>query len=167
MLLNDLPGINSIKFGNLWLKPASIMSQLASSVRLVILESEEHPNYLGRRGTATLLRSNSKPLIACTRHQLDIEKSYSPTLDKLDPIRFSTTKDGQNLSNIPVTKCIFETSQGEEEFHDILLFEPDNNWSHLNAELPAFFPIKGFHEGKDLCTSYVYGCPSLEGVMEY
>lgn len=98
-----------------------------------------------------------------TRHQLNIQPNEPPDKVILDTIRVASGNG--NLTNIPTQNCIFETSNSDQEYHDLLFFEVADGWVNRHLELPYFAKLEGFVD----CpreVSRLYGCPFLPVVME-
>lgn len=127
----------------------------------------DNPNYLGRSGSCTLLKFGNKKLVVCTRHQLGIKPGHAPNYKELNALRFSSFSNKQNLSNIPVENCLFETGNSEQEFHDLLIFRVQENWQGLTQESQYFFPLDGFRNSVPRLQSWFVGYPSSETKIEY
>jgi len=81
----------------------------------------------------------------------------------LDTIRISTGNG--ILGNIPVKRFIYETSNSDQEFHDILVFEAADEWKEKNFDLPYFFSLTPFSISNRI-KSFLIGYPTLPGVMD-
>lgn len=163
MLLSELPRANGIKFNDLILKPRGIEAIVSRSCRLVLLESNTDRTLpLGRTGTCTLLKNRQRRFVVMTRHQLGLQPNVAPDLDVLETVRVASGQ-GQ-LRNIPLGNCIFETSNSDQEFHDLLFFEVSGDWIGANLDAPYFVSVNGFNSGKRHL-SRVFGCPVLPVVM--
>jgi hypothetical protein len=167
ILISDLPEQNAVKCGSLYHKPKEIEALIARSTRLLALEAEGIPDFIGRSGSCTLIRHADAKFVVCTRHQLDIAAGQSPSADQLKSIRFTSFNNPNVLTNIPVTNCIFETGNSSQEFHDLLVFRVQDEWGELPQEAPYFFPMKRFHGGAKRNSSWFFGCPSSQIEMEY
>ena len=162
MLLGSLPEQNSVKFGNLFLKPGNVSEVASESCRLVLMEADDPTFPMGFAGSSTLIRFRDRKYIALTRHQLSIPPGEEPNPDTLDALRIVTADE--TVSNIPVQKCRFETSNSDEEFHDLLFFEVADGWDRHNFEAPFFVPVRDFGTAEREI-SYVFGHPSDQGIM--
>lgn len=163
MFIRDYPGINAIKVGRLFLKPGDVYETITQSCRMVFHEARDRSLPLGRAGSATLVRHASVNYIITTRHQLDIPCGASVPMDILDTIRIGSGKG--RLSNIPLKRCIFELSNVDEEYHDILLFEAADTWKTHHSDQPFFYPLAPFSK-VDRVKSFLVGYPTIEGVMD-
>lgn len=167
MLIVDLPEQNAVKIGKLYFKPKNIEPQIARSVRLLVLEDKDNPNFLGRSGSCSMLQHGSTNLVACNRHQIGLAAGKIPDLRQLEALRFTSFNDPTSLTNIPVENCIFETTNEDQEYHDLLVFRVQETWDGLAREAPYFFPLKKFESKSKRVSSWFVGCPSSETNMEY
>lgn len=164
MLLCDLPSMNAIKVGSLFYKPRDIESIIAKSCRMVLFESDDRSLPLGRGGSATLIRHRGIEYVTATRHQLGISAGKPLPTCLLDTIRVASTGEDA-LSNVPLKSVRFETSNPDEEFHDLLFFKVGDEWENQNRDRPTFFNLASFtnsHRHK----SFVLGYPHFDAVME-
>lgn len=162
MLIRDLPGANGIKFGNLWLKSRNIEAIASRCCRMVLFEADNPELPLGRTGASTLVRFGGRRFVVMTRHELGLKRGAEPQIEILNTIRVAG--GGEVLKNIPLTRCIFEDSNPDEEYHDILIFEVASGWNCPCQEDRYFFSIRGFSQ-LERAASLVYGCPNLPEVM--
>jgi hypothetical protein len=167
IFIAELPKQNTVKCGLLYHKPKEIEALIAKSTRLLALEAEGIPDFIGRSGSCTLIKHADAKFVVCTRHQLDIAAGQSPSAELLKSIRFTSFNNPNVLTNIPVTNCIFETGNSSQEFHDLLVFRVQDEWGELPQEAPYFFPIKHFHGSAKRNCSWFFGCPSSQIEMEY
>jgi hypothetical protein len=165
--IGDLPSQNAIKSGTIYLKPGAVEEHISRSVRMVVLEDNSNPEYVGRRGTCTLLRRDQNRFIVCTRHQLGIESGISPSSYILGTLRFTSLNNAEFLTNIPVVNCIFETGNSDQEYHDLLIFRVQESWGGISQEAPYFYPLEHFHCKTKRKYSWVTGCPTSESHFEY
>ena len=163
MFIRGYPGINAVKVGRLFLKPGDVYETITQSCRMVFHEASDRSLPLGRAGSATLVRYAGVNYVITTRHQLDIPRGASVPIDILDTIRIGSGKG--RLSNIPLKRCIFELSNVEEEYHDILLFEAADTWKTQHSDQPFFYPLAPFSK-VDRVKSFLVGYPTIEGVMD-
>jgi len=163
VLLNEYPGYNAIKVGRLFLKPADLYETLTLSCRMTFHEAADHSLPVGRSGSATLISFKGKKFVVTTRHQFELEPGAQLSDDILNTIRIGT--GSETLSNIPVDSCIFETSNLDEEYHDIIVFCVSEGWKDAFADAPYFFPLSGFSQSVRRLSFFV-GYPSLSGVMD-
>ena len=167
MFLTELPKLNSIKIGNIIHKPRGGIEKLAAqSVRLVTLEDKDHPEYLGYRGSCTLVKNGTDNFIACTRHQLGLEVGQSPDVKTLRTLRFVSQTDSDILKNIPTDNCLFVENNEDEEYHDILLFHVPNDHPTFLPERPNFFPLQNFSL-VERQASWIVGCPTDKMLVKY
>lgn len=98
--ISDLPGLNAIRVGDLYLKPQSVEDMIARSCRALFLEAETPDLPLGRRGTVTLLRLGDRRYAVATRHQLCISSDADPQRSIVDTVRIASTRtiDGRIVS---------------------------------------------------------------------
>lgn len=163
MLITDLPINNSIKIGRLWHKPRDIEEFITLSCRLMLFEASDKGLPLGRGGSATLIRFRGKDYVIATRHQLGIKPGEPMPIDRVETIRVASGSEGI-LSNIPLQRVVFEHSNPDEEFHDLLIFETADEWEHRSRESPYFFELEPFST-RQRVQSYMVGYPSLDVVM--
>lgn len=163
MLITDLPAINSIKVGRFFLKPTEYKEYLARTVRLTLHEADDKSCPLWRSGSATLLRYKNRKFIAAARHSLNIEPGEALDIEKLNTVRFCSI--GDDLGNIPVKSCIFEKSNKDQEFHDLLVFEVGDDWSNRTQDEPYFFQVRPFWRSSRI-TSIMIGYPVIDGAMD-
>jgi hypothetical protein len=166
MFLKDLPSTNAIRIGSLYFKPSKgVESRLAKSVRLVITESTEYPDYKGKAGSCTLVSLGIECFVICTRHQLGIKKGGSPDKRILESTRFTSTVDGEKLSNIPTDVAIFEFDNDDEEYNDIIFFRASQD--HLaQKERSSFYPLEKF-DSPTRHLSWIIGYPTERNVITY
>ncbi len=144
-LIFNLPALGAVKIGNLHFKHNSdIERTIAQSVRPVNLEYVGLTEYIGIKGSCTLLRSGKECFVACSRHQLKIPRGVQFDFSVLEHVRFASFVDDQHLTNVPVDNLLYVTNNPDEEFHDVLLFHVSSNWRDLHQERRHFFPIKKF-----------------------
>ena len=163
MLIRDLPSYSNIKAGRWFLPPAAINEFCAKSVRMILMESREHPDYLGRSGSCTLLNIKGRRVVAATVHS--IASQYLRFVDAVHAIRFHSTNDGV-LTNLPVDHLRQVTSNFEEEYADIAIFDLAESHLPNSKDRPAFFPCIGFDPRYRIATN-VYGYPMYDDVMKY
>lgn len=161
--IHELPHLNTIKVGLLHLKPNAVNETITHCCRMVVRESDDPTLPLWRSGSATLVRYAGARYVIVSRHELGLGKGEIPSREILETIRISCGS-GQ-LSNIPLKSCIFETSNLEEEFHDILIFEAADEWDTQTADAPYFFPLAAFST-LSRKKSFVVGYPTRVDVME-
>jgi hypothetical protein len=155
--------MNAIKVGRLFHKPRDIETTVARSCRMQLFESDNRSHPLGRGGSATLIRHLGTDYVATTRHQLDISAGEPLRKDILEAIRIASSRDDM-LSNVPLKSVRFETSNPDEEFHDLLFFEAADEWRNRNIDSPHFFELASF-TNRPRQKSFVLGYPHLDVVM--
>lgn len=163
MRIADLPTLNSIKVGRLYLKSASIENHITRCCRMVLRESQNRALPMWRCGSATLLSFNGKKFVVMTRHQLEMKPGETPDKEVLETVRIAAGHE--RLSNILLQNCVFEVSNHDEEFHDLLIFETADDWKTKMADSPYFFPLASFARQRRQ-QSRLVGYPSLEGVID-
>lgn len=163
MLIRDLPAMNAIKVGQLFLKPREIEALVAKSCRMLLFESDDKSLPLGCGGSTTLIRYKGEKLVAATRHQVHIVAGRSLPAGSLDAMRVVSASEDM-LSNIPLRSVRFETSHPDEEFHDVLMFEAADEWSNQNRDRPHFFEL-ALYSNRQRRKSFVTGYPRLDVVM--
>lgn len=167
MFLNELPRVNSIKIGSLSYKPKKgIEGRIADSVRLVTMEDSAHPEYLGYRGSCTLVKNGTENFITCTRHQIGLKKGETPDTRTLESLRFVSHINSNFAKNIPSNNCLFVADSEEEEIHDILLFHVPTDHKEFLPERSNFFPLQKFSL-LDRHASWIVGCPTLLTEVKY
>src|SRR3954469_10494572 len=142
MLIRDYPSVNTVKVGRLYLKPGGVFETVTHCCRMVLYEADDPIFPLGRAGSATLVRYANVNYVITTRHQFNIRSGNLPRLDILDTIRISSGIG--RLSNIPLQNCVYETSNPDQEYHDILIFKAADRWGTQSLDNPYFFPIAPF-----------------------
>ncbi|MBL4600373.1 MAG: hypothetical protein JKX93_15535 [Rhizobiaceae bacterium] len=162
-MIEDLPSTQAIEVGRLFLKPKSVNEIIMRVCRTLLLEAKDTSLQLGRAGSATLVRYKNKNFILITRHQLGLDSGQSPPRDILETLRITSSQKNY-LGTIPIQECIFEISNSEEEFHDILVFEVATNWQNQSMDAPFFYPIEPF-SNLDRHLSFLIGCPMSAEVM--
>ena len=163
MLIRDYPLANAVKVGRLFLKPGAVYETITHCCRMVLHESDDRTLPLGRAGSATLIRHAGINYVVATRHQLGIRPDKAPPKNILDTVRISS--GAGILANIPLKRCIFETSNPDQEYHDVLAFEVAETWKDQWTDSPFFFPLAPF--SRDIrVKSFLVGYPSVDGVME-
>jgi hypothetical protein len=163
MRIADLPSVNSIKVGSLFLKPSAIEDYITRCSRMVLRESQDTSLPMWRCGSATLLRFAGINYVVMTRHQLEIRRGETPDKEALETVRIAAGAD--RLSNILLQHCVFETGNLDEEYHDLLIFQTAENWKTRTADAPYFFPLTGFSRQPRQMGRLV-GYPSLDGVID-
>ena len=163
MLIRDIPATNAIKVGRLFLKPASVNETITRCCRMVFHEAEDPTLPLGRSGTATLIQHERTNYVITTRHEIGIPPGVVPHRNILDTVRISSGIG--RLTTIPLQLCIFETSNADEEFHDILIFQTPNEWSAQEADAPYFFQLEPYAQ-TERRASFMVGYPTHDGVMD-
>ncbi|MBM2713501.1 hypothetical protein JQK88_20215 [Mesorhizobium caraganae] len=163
MFIRDYPGINTVKVGRLFLKPGDVYETITQSCRMVFHEASDRSLPLGRAGSATLVRYAGVNYVVATRHQLGIARGASVPTNILDTIRIGSGKG--LLSNIPLKACIFELSNVDEEYHDVLLFKAADTWKTQHSDQPFFYPLAPFSKANRV-KSFLVGYPTIEGVMD-
>ncbi len=165
MFLTQLPAANAIKIGSLYFKSHDLEAHIARSVRLVILEDQTTPTYLGRSGSSTLVRFGDRLFVITTRHELGLSGGSNFDARALDAVRIASPEDGV-LKNIPTDAAHHETSHTAEEFHDLLFLSVFKGWEQWNAQRPDFFTLEPYFSGHRHA-SFFLGHPTVEGVMMY
>lgn len=163
MYVRDLPAENAIRVGQLYYKPRDIERTIARSCRMVLFEADTSALPLGYGGSATLIRYKHRNFVVTTRHQLGKKAGEELPKEILDTIRFSSLL-GDALTNIPCVSAYYSISHPEEEFHEILFFEADDQWSNMHTERPYFFEVERFSPRQRL-KSFVLGYPYFEDTM--
>lgn len=163
MFIQDYPAINAVKVGRLFLKPGDVYETITKVCRMVFHEASDRSLPLGRAGSATLVRYGGVNYIVATRHQFGIARGASVPSDILDTIRI--TSGSGWLSNIPLKACIFELSNIDEEYHDILLFKVADSWKTQQSDQPFFYPLAPF-SNVNRVKSFLVGYPTIDGVMD-
>jgi hypothetical protein len=168
MFIRELPSINGIKIGRLFFKPSNAESVLARSVRLVALGTRASDRTIGwpfgRSGSCTLVAVGDSYYVVTTRHELDIPRGVAPEGVKLDNVMFCSPHG--TLRNIAVDRCYFETSNPDEEYHDLLLFHVSHSWSRLSEEKVSFFRVQGdASRSSHVCVAI--GHPTDREVIDY
>jgi hypothetical protein len=107
---------------------------------MLLFESDDRSHPLGRSGSATLIRHRGIDYVATTRHQIGIRAGEPLPKSTLDSMRVVSTGDAM-LSNVPLKSVRFETSNPDEEFHDLLFFEAGDEWDNQNRDRPHFFEL--------------------------
>ncbi len=147
MLISELPSTNAVKFGNLYYKPKDFNKTISKTCRMVLLEADNPELPLGRSGSSTLIRYCGKRYVVLTRHQLNIQGGEIPDTQLLDTIRI--VSGHENLVSIPLNNCIFETSNSDQEYHDLLFFEVNEQWANQHLDAPYFVPVSSFSKKKE------------------
>ena len=163
MLIRDYPSVNAIKVGRLYLKPGDVYSTITHCCRMVLHEADDRGLPLGRAGSSTLVRYAGDNYVVSTRHQLGIRSGNEPPKDILDTIRISS--GAGRLTNIPLKHCIYEISNPDQEYHDLLVFGVADTWKNQCADNPFFFPLAPFSRTKRV-KSFLVGYPTVNGVMD-
>lgn len=163
MRVTDLPSLNSIKVGNLFLKPSAIEDYLSRCSRMVLRESQDRNLPMWRCGSATLLRFAGINYVVMTRHQLGVPRGETPDKTALETVRIAAGME--RLSNILLEHCVFETGHRDEEYHDLIFFKTAQNWKTKTADAPYFFPLTAFSLQPRQMGRLV-GYPSLDGVID-
>jgi hypothetical protein len=163
MLIRDYPRINAIKVGRLYLKPSNVYNTITRCCRMVLYEADDRTLPLGRSGSATLIRHADINYVIATRHELGIRPGMELPKHTLETVRISSGVD--RLTNIPLQRCIYETSNSDEEYHDILVFEAATSWNNQDIDTPYFFPLAPFSH-TDRVKSFLIGYPTVDGVMD-
>lgn len=168
MLICDLPMLNGVKIGSLIFKPANAETVLARSVRLVAYGTKTADGTIGwpfgRTGSCTLVATDDTYYVVTTRHELDIPSGVNPDSVKLDNVMFCSPLG--TLRNITVDRCYFETSNPDEEYHDLIFFRVSQQWSRLREERSSFFQLRS----NDLPSPYAcvaVGHPTDHEVIDY
>jgi hypothetical protein len=163
MHIRDLPSLNSLKVGRIFLKSSAVEDYITRCSRMVLRESQDRSLPMWRCGSATLLRFNDADYVVMTRHQLNIGRGETPDKEALETVRIAA--GFERLSNILLQHCIFETGNRDEEYHDLLVFRTADNWKTKGADSPYFFPLTGFSRQPRQLGRLV-GYPSLDGVID-
>lgn len=163
MLIRDLPGINAVKVGWIYLKPCDVYDTITHCCRMVLHEADDRTLPLWRAGSATLVRYAGASYVIATRHQLRIQRANEPPMEILDTIRISSGVG--RLTNIPLNRCIYETSNPDQEYHDILVFQVANTRESQGSDSPYFFPLAPFSH-TDRVKSFFVGYPTIDGAMD-
>src|SRR5262245_37849697 len=140
--IRDYPSLNVVKVGQLYLKPSSIYPTITQCCRMVLHEAEDRTLPLWRSGSATLIKHGGRNYVVMTRHQLGIPRGSVLPKDVLETIRVSSGIGGK-LENIPLRRCVYETANFDQEYHDLLVFEAAPEWDNKTADTPYFFPLTG------------------------
>lgn len=166
MFLTDLPATNSVRFGFLYHKTAGLTEFLSKSVRLVAHETRfEEESFLGMTGSCTLISYRGVAYVVTTRHQLAVAPGTTPTDDRLHSLRFATGENGL-MKNIPVNLVIHETSNPDQEYHDLLFFRVEPSWLEHSADRAFFMHLEEFYQGPRLI-SFFYGHPLMKNEVQY
>ncbi|RWH69156.1 hypothetical protein [Mesorhizobium sp.] len=163
MLIRDLPRFNSIKVGWRYLKPGDVSETITQSCRMVLIEMDDRSLPLARRGSATLIKYGGKNYVVMTRHQFGLPAGSDVSSVILETARVASGKGV--LSNILLQRCIFETGNPDEEYHDLLLFETAAHWKTKHLDQPYFFPLTPFSD-RQRVKSFLVGNPSIDGVID-
>jgi hypothetical protein len=163
MLIRDYPSVNAIKVGRLYLKPSNVYDTITRCCRMILLEADDRTLPLGRSGSATLIRHGDINYVIATRHELGIRPGAGLPKEIVETIRISSGAD--RLTNIPLQRCIYETSNPDQEYHDILVFEVATAWDNQGVDTPYFFPLAPFSH-TDRIKSFLIGYPTVDGVMD-
>jgi hypothetical protein len=167
MYLTELPSLNAIKIGNLFFKPRNGIEELiAKAVRLVTLEAQGMPEYLGKSGSCTLICKGERSYVVCTRHQLGIKSGSIPDRSILETTRFVGFQNSDFLSNVPTNSCLFVTDNEEEDLHDILLFRAAKESPSYEKEKFNFFPVANSINSKRHA-SWMVGYPTDQNTITY
>ena len=139
----------------------------ADSVKAILLQSKEWPDYPARRGSCSLLTRNNKFWAICTRHQLDVQFGSERTLSSDSSPLFSFADKLSNIVNVPTVRCLFATDlETEQEYRDILIFEIElATVVEMNLE-QSFFPLNHLVNSKRV-QSLAIGQPSDVGKLTY
>ncbi|PDS34412.1 hypothetical protein CO665_30730 [Rhizobium anhuiense] len=163
MHITDLPKINSLKVGRLYLKSAAVEDYITRCCRMVLRESQDRTLPMWRCGSATLVRFANANYVVMTRHQLGVRAGETPDKETLETVRIATGAD--RLTNILLQNCVFETGNHEEEYHDLLIFEAADDWKTKGVDSAYFYPVGGFcRQPRQI--SRLVGYPSLDGVID-
>jgi hypothetical protein len=116
--INELPLHNSVRVGELCYPAKNLEGVAAKSVRLLTLEYGE---YVGFRGSCTLVKFRGRKFAVATRHQIGIPSGFEFGDKEIESVRITAIRNGM-LDNILVDQCIFEESNPDQEYHDLLVF---------------------------------------------
>jgi hypothetical protein len=131
----------------------------ANSIRPVVLQDKNYPDFIGVVGSCTMVRRNAKNFIVCTRHQLEVEVGAEGKInDSCSPLFISHTTSGE-LRSIPVESCVVATDPEIQELHDILIFKVIDEHLDNLEERSWFYPIEELPVG-NLLGSFFVGYPS-------
>lgn len=166
MFLTELPAANSVRVGRLYHKISGITELLSKSVRLVAHETlHEGESFLGMTGSCTLVSYRGSAYVVATRHQLDIPPGGAPSDGWLQTLRFATSEGGF-LKNILVNLVIHETSNPDQEYHDLLFFRVEPSWLEHSADRAYFLALEEFYRGPRRI-SFFYGHPLGRNEIQY
>lgn len=163
MLIADLPKLNSLKVGRFYLKSADVENYITRCCRMVLRESQDRSLPMWRCGSATLVRFAGANYVIMTRHQLAVRAGETPDKDVLETVRIAA--GSERLTNILLQNCVFETSNHQEEYHDLLIFRTADDWKTKGMDSPYFYPIDGFCR-QPRQFSRLVGYPSVDGVID-
>jgi hypothetical protein len=164
MYVVDLPRLNSVKIGSLYLKPSVAEDWMTRSCRMVLGECADRSLPLFRRGSSTLVKFRSKDYVVFTRHQLDIPRGKAPDDDVLNTVRVSSAYE-DHLRNIPLQNCFFDIGNPDEEFHDLFICHAAAHWRSKTIDAPHFFQIEPFAQ-TERHISWIVGYPTIDGVID-
>ncbi|MBO6763884.1 hypothetical protein [Maricaulis sp.] len=165
MWLKDLPGQTAVRFGSLFWTPKEIGRVLAQTVRPFILETTDPLPLVGRVGTTTLVSHQGSKYAVATRHQLSVNGGVNLTEEDVDAVRIGA-KEGGRLINLPVNKCVFETGNPDEAFHELVFFCVDEKFPQVSRDSYYFANLSKIDSGKYL-KSVAYGLPHLNEQVDY
>lgn len=162
MYLSELTLKGSVKIGELCYPPKNIEGIASRSVRLLTFELGE---YVGFSGSCTLVKIGGKKYAITTRHQLSIPSGGKVGEYELNSVRISATHNGM-LANILVDTCLYESSNPDQEYHDLLIFRVAEDSLQTTQEPFSFFPV---YEIKNCfyISSFCIGYPTFANSMDY
>jgi hypothetical protein len=124
-----------------------------SAVRPAMMIDQSMPEFPGLRGSCTLLTINKKYYVVCTGHQFGFHSNGQLNQDSIFEPLFVSHHGDNSLNFIAVRACYIATDGGNEEYHDILIFETKST-----DEIKNFFPLENFRSDQRL-QSLMIGCP--------
>jgi hypothetical protein len=131
-----------------------------------MMPNQSAPEYPALRGSCTLLTINSKFYVVCTGHQFDFHSNGQPNQGSILEPLFVSHRGDSSLIFIPVHACHIAMDGGNEEYHDILIFEADSKKIVALNEVTNFFPLEIFGNERRL-QSLMIGCPLTHCAIAY
>ena len=160
----DLPALNGIRLGNLFIKPHDAEKITSRMVRPLASEYVEGEPILGLIGSSTLLRAKDQLFAACTRHQLQLQTTAKFDESHVAHIRV-TSYEKNTLTNIPLDGVQFVADNLDEAFSDLLLFRVAADWDALNQER-VYFTLLRKPLSKKRTKSWIVGFPSNQNHLD-
>lgn len=162
MYITELPLHNSVRIGELCYPAKDLESIAARSVRLLTFEFDE---YVGFRGSCTLVKLRGRKFAVATRHQLGIPNGFEFSDKELGSVRITALRNGK-LENILIDQCIFESANPEQDYHDLIVFRVAEDSVQTGPEPFSFFPIFEIKNCYYL-SSFAVGYPSFANEINY